>query len=176
MSQSHSQTQIKERHRKCKQKHCEVVKERTRQKWAKQGKNKRKNEAIPRKEQAWQNSRKNTTTAQWEEQVILKLEYNIVPSLDEVVAWCFCSLGACGRLHKGLVVAYTKGMRLPTHTVCGCLHAGYVVVYTQGMWLPTRRVCACLHIGYVVVYPQGMRLPTRWVCGCLHIGYVVAYT
>ena len=104
------------------------------------------------------------------------LEYNTMPSLDEVVACCFCSLGACGRLHKGLVVAYTKGMRLPTHTVCGCLHAGYVVVYTQGMWLPTRRVCACLHIGYVVVYPQGMRLPTRWVCGCLHIGYVVAYT
>ena len=72
------------------------------------------------------------------------LDYNIMPSLDEVVAWCFCSLGACGRLHKGLVVAYTKGM--------SCLHTRYAVAYTQGMWLSTHRVCGCLHVGYAVAY------------------------
>ena len=152
MSQSHSQTQIKERRRKYKQKHCEVVKERTRQKWAKQGKNKRKNEAIPRKEQG-QNSRKKPTTAQWEEQVILKL-------LTTILCQVLTKLWHDVFVLSGLVVAYTQracgrlheGYELPTHTVCGCLHAGYVVVYTQGMWLPTRRVCGCLHIGHVVAY------------------------
>ena len=168
MSQSHSQTQIKERHRKYKQKHCEVVKERMGQKWAKQGKNKRKNEAIPGKEQG-QNSRKKPTTARWEEQVILKL-------LKTILCQVLTKLWHDVFVLSGLVVTYTKALWSPTWRVCGCLHTRYAVAYTQGLWLSTHRACGCLHVGYVLAYTQGMWLSTHRVCGCLHVGFVVAYT